>query len=324
MANLLLYSKTLARSSSASILCRALRDRGHEVLRATPTTRPTDRAVGQMMDNGSGRIDVGLSYGVSALPREYMLSSYVPDDTFWLNSPSAVGWNAHKVQMFERLARSNIPHLDWTSNRAVAQDWLDYGEVVYARRLVQAHSGKGIRIVGRTLDPVPGKIQNVLPNCNLYTKAWPDNNTIWGRIREYRVYISGEIAVGLTEKRRYGRERLAEAGIDRDCFYNRAVRTNANGWVFAHSDMRCSREQAAVIMGVGEVTANAMRLGVGAVDVIVSYTRDYTTLRDIRVIETNTSISLRDAPTTTNLIVNGVHNFLQEWDEESEGDEAEW
>lgn len=328
MANLLVYSKTLSRTSSASILCNAVRERGHVVVRATPRRRPSAEEMLEVHDTESGRVDVALSYGVSATPNNYVLRDYARLETVWLTSLRAVGWNAHKTQMFRRLTSRGIPHVPWTDSLYTARNWLDNGETVLARRLLQSHSGNGITLVNREYRPEVGRLDNNLPRCNLYTKAWPDNNTPWGRVREYRVYISGEHAVGLTEKRRYSRQRLFDAGIDRDCPYNRLVRTNGNGWVFAHNDMRCSREQATTIMMLGELTAHAMSLGVGAVDIIVTYDRDYENLLDMRVIETNSSINLRDAPTTTNLIVDGIINFLDEWDApvdeyEEEGGEYE-
>jgi len=64
-----------------------------------------------------------------------------------LNCPDAVLRAVNKKRAFEIWAGLNVSTVPWTANKAVAQEWLDAGSTVVARKLLTSHEGNGIVIV---------------------------------------------------------------------------------------------------------------------------------------------------------------------------------
>lgn len=147
--------------------------------------------------------------------------------------------------------------------------WLDEGEVVYARKLLQSHSGKGLVRVK------PGE---VLPDAPLYTKG------ITGKFREYRVHFFNGKIIAVQIKRRMSAESMAERGIvPPDEETRSAVRVYRNGWVFCVNNVNLSDRSR-------EVCKEAMlacQAGTGCVDILVKGNEDTF------VIETNSAPALR-------------------------------
>ena len=123
-------------------------------------------------------------------------------------------------------------------------------------------------------------------NAQLYTKVFTGPI-----VREYRCYIVAGRCVDIAEKRRYTPERRQELDIEATV-YTKLIRANHNGWAFCRHNWTASVDARERIKTAATTTAQYFGLGWGAVDMIASYTKPDKELIDIRVIETNSAISL--------------------------------
>ena len=89
-----------------------------------------------------------------------------------LNCPDAVLRAINKRLAFNIWASQHVSTVPWTANKAVAQEWLDEGHTVVARKILTGHEGDGIVIVE------PGQ---KLVDAPLYTHYIP-------KVREYRIH----------------------------------------------------------------------------------------------------------------------------------------
>jgi hypothetical protein len=258
-----ILTRTKAKANFSSILEDELTSRGINCYRVTSNHTPARR-----VEN----IKAIINYGNSTVPAWV---DRIPRRAVWLNSPSQIVHSSHKIRMFQSLSAAGIPCVPTTTSQAEAQDWLDRGDDVFSRTVLTGHSGAGI-----VLSP-----PDPLPSCPLYTKRIGGEN-----IREYRAWFVNGQCIDLAEKQRYSAERREAASIG-DGEYERKVRTNANGWVFARDNMRFTDQQF--------ITNNvlpAIPLVWGCVDLLINYsTNRYW------VIETNTAPGLRDSRTKTSL-----------------------
>lgn len=151
----------------------------------------------------------------------------LPINVEWVgNTPNAVAVLSNKRKMFRSFAAHDIPCLEWTVSKKDAEDWLDNGHVVYARRVLQGHSGEGIERVLNFVD---------LPDAPLYTKG------ITGKFREYRVHVANSKVIAVQIKRRMSADKMAEMGIVPPNEETRsAVRVYRNGWVFCVNNVNLS------------------------------------------------------------------------------------
>jgi hypothetical protein len=233
-------------------------------------------------------VDTVINYGVSATP---VWVDRLPRHVRWINTLDTVHVSAHKLRSFRELYDLSVPILDWTVDYNEAAYWLAEGCTVVTRGRLQGARGQGI-----VLSP-PDRLPT---HAGLYTKLFTGDN-----VREYRVYVVGGHAIDVTEKRRWSRARLTEAGIDRNDPYTKLIRTNGNGWVFARNTMDATEEHLVTIRALAEQCASAIDLGLGAVDIIVQFT-DSGKLLDARVVEPNTSVSLVGDRTTRQRIADAL------------------
>lgn len=157
-----------------------------------------------------------------------------------VNSYEAVNRASNKLETFRALQDFvDIP--DYTTNKAVAESWLDTDKVcVVARAKLRGHSGEGITLHGKG---------SVLPDVPLYTRYIP-------KMKEYRLHVMNGDVFFVQEKKR----RLDVPDDD----VNWQVRNHANGFNYANQDVQLPphAEHHAV------AAIAALNLDFGAVDMI--------------------------------------------------------
>lgn len=277
MRNVFILARSKARGNSSHALELALRERGIDAYRCTARRVPA-RDIRQAT--------VIIDYGVGTVP---VWQGRVRPGTRWLNTPDTVRTSANKIRTQRALERAGVPCVESTTVREEAERWLEQGETVVSRTVLEGCRGAGI-----VLSP-----PDPLPEARLYTKLFS------GRVREYRAYIVGGRTIDVTQKRRWSRERTDAAGIDRDDPYTKLIRTNGNGWVFARNSIDASDEVLEAVRALGTQCAEAINLGVGAVDIVVRTNR-LGQMLGIAVVEPNTSVSLVGDRTTRSIMANAI------------------
>lgn len=225
--------------------------------------------------------DLIINYGSSSCPIT------AEGEHTLLNTAEAVGRATHKRTFFQQVARYNdtvgaelqVPLCDWTVSRDEAQAWRTEGSsVVYARTVLQGHSGEGIVVVTGT--------DGALPNAPLFTKG------ITGSRREYRIHVfNGEVILVQKKQRRNGYLENPD--------YSDEVRNLNGGWVFGVSTANPSS-------AVHRAAVNAVRaigLDFGAVDIIATGRQGNES--DVYVLEINTAPG-QEGDTTTQRYVAAV------------------
>ena len=258
------------RNNSSWLLLQQLKANGVRCCRVLATRYPNVEPA---------RCRAIINYGVGRTPIWlHMIGTDVP----WYNTIDTVQASANKARMTELLRSAGCNHLESTGVPSTAMQWLREGRTVVSRTILGGCKGKGI-----VLSP-----PDPMPNARLYTKLFSGP-----RVREYRVYIVAGQAIDFTEKRRWSVARTNAAGIDRNNPYTKLIRCNRNGWVFARNNLDATAEHRDIIERAAEEAARAFSMGVGAIDMIVSYTEDRE-LIEVAVVETNTSVGLNGAATT--------------------------
>jgi glutathione synthase/RimK-type ligase-like ATP-grasp enzyme len=166
-------------------------------------------------------------------------SSTPPAAAKVINRESIVASN--KLATFMILQTSplvnNIP--EWTTYPAIAKEWLTKGKRVFARTILNGHSGNGII-------NVKGK-DGILPDAPLYVEYVPKS-------AEYRVHVCNGEAFLIQQKKKKAGEEVKD----------KYIRSHKNGYVFCKHDLE-------VPDGLCELAVRAVQILVldfGAVDII--------------------------------------------------------
>lgn len=248
-------------SDSVTALVAALRARDVEVVRLRRVGSNFRGRAGDLIVNwGNSNIDLSGITGAGSL----------------LNPPAAIRRASHKTTAFEAMrSAGNVPLVESTTRRQEAQAWLAAGHTVYARTVLQGHSGEGIVVCAQTAPADLGQIQfsDTLVQAPLYTKAITDQR------REFRIHVMNGVITFVQQKRRAD-------GWQQNPQYSNIVRNHSTGWIYAQQSVEPN--QAAKDAAIRAV--QALGLNFGAVDVITR--RD-----EAWVLEVNTAPGL----TGTNL-----------------------
>lgn len=179
--------------------------------------------------------DTVINWGSSQLPQSLLGAGRI------INAPVEVARASNKLSFFNRLSDFEVPVPEWTSDKEVAEAWLDDGCVVVARTTLNGHSGRGIVIVEPDDD---------LPNAPLYTKYFKKKH-------EYRVHVGfGEI-IDIQKK-----VRRQDTPVDE---VNWQVRNLDGGFIYARNDV----ELPTVVQDAVNAASQAWSaLDFGAYDVI--------------------------------------------------------
>jgi len=142
-----------------------------------------------------------------------------------------------KLTQLNNFNRDNIPCPEFTTDRAVAEGWINEGCVVMCRTLLMSSEGKGI---------VVAETREQLVNARLYTKYFKKKE-------EYRVHVLNGQVIDVQQKRK-------KRGNDANDAH---IRNLSNGYVFCRDGI--TRPE-----GIEELAIRAVRsLGysLGAVDI---------------------------------------------------------
>lgn len=180
-----------------------------------------------------------------------------------LNNPDAVSVAGNKLSTFKVLEAAGVAIPEFTTNRSVAQTWIDDDEKVVERHNLRGSSGEGIRIVSSDDEDT----ETYLTQAPLYTKYIP-------KTAEYRVHIFKGQVIDFVQKKRV----LAE---NRDETYNPYISSMEHGWVFSRTEV--VEVPSAKRLALAAVVA--LKLDFGAVDILFYEGRSY-------VLEVNTAPGL--------------------------------
>jgi hypothetical protein len=227
------------------------------------------------------RLDVIINWG----SRSDNLSTLVQSARL-LNTVSAVNTAALKDKTYLALYEAGVRQLDTTSSRTVAEAWVAEGEGVFARTVVNGHSGEGIVYVAldqpENLGPVDFSHQ--IPQAPLYTKA------VNSPFKEYRVHVFKGEVIAIQQKRRQNGWRELDT-------YSHIVRNHGNGWVYATSGIEPSNDM--LLQSLDAV--KACGLDFGAVDILMKSEKAY-------VVEVNTAPGL-GSPTTLDAYTKAIVEY---------------
>src|SRR5690606_26102360 len=84
----------------------------------------------------------------------------------FINKPEAVKIAQNKLESYKLFPEAICPL--FTTDKAVAQAWLNEGKTILVRRMLRASQGQGIEIYERSLNNTPN-----LPNAPLYVQYIP-------------------------------------------------------------------------------------------------------------------------------------------------------
>lgn len=190
-----------------------------------------------------------------------------------LNPPAAIRRASLKTDAFRLMAEQGVNTTEFTTDAAVAQRWMDDGNLVYARTRLQGHSGEGIVMAHRRPETIEGvggafEVHGNLPRAPLYTKG------ITAQRREFRIHVMNGTVTYVQQKKR-------ENNWRENANYSNVVRNYHTGWIYATSGIQ---PNDAALNGAMAAVA-ALGLDFGAVDVI-------TRGNDAWVLEVNTAPGL--------------------------------
>ena len=166
-----------------------------------------------------------------------------------LNPITAVERAAGKLTTFRQLAATNVNTVPFTTNKQLAKQWLDSGEIVIARLFTNSSKGRGIKVLGR------GEWVDA-PLYTLYIQA-----------EEYRVHVVGGKVIDLQKKK-------CKTDVEAHPF----IKNLDNGWAF------CKTNTTAPLNVYTTATQAVENLGLdfGAVDMLCKEGQAY-------VLEVNTA-----------------------------------
>jgi glutathione synthase/RimK-type ligase-like ATP-grasp enzyme len=193
-----------------------------------------------------------------------------------LNNPLYVEVAGNKLAALRRMEVQDVNVPEFTTDRATASGWLGNQEIVVARQLLRASSGRGIVLMHTDADMVAAP---------LYTKYVKKR-------AEYRIHIFRRQVIHQSQKRMMARERRPDG-------FEARIRNHDNGWVFCHEDV--SPPQQVIDQSIA--ACDALELDFGAVDVVWNEYHQKAT-----VLEVNTAPGLEGATLTA--YVNAIRGEL--------------
>lgn len=221
------------------------------------------------------RDDVLVNWGNSSIDMgRFARIQGVIEPDFILNPPQSIANASNKKKSFELMQEGGVKLVEFTTNKAEAQAWVDAGVLVYARTKLQGHSGEGIVAVHKQPETVVHAgaafpVDRLLPNAPLYTKG------ITVQRREFRIHVFGGEVVYVQQKKR-------SADFQENPNYSNVVRNYHTGWIYATNEIRPNASS----LVEAKKAVEALGLDFGAVDVI-------TRGEEAWVLEVNTAPGLQ-------------------------------
>jgi len=164
-----------------------------------------------------------------------------------LNHPSKVDLATDKILSFEVFQQEGVPIPEFTKRRSQAIEWLEDGKMVFARKILNSHSGRGIQI----MDPDHPDTWEGTNGCPLFVKYIPKKD-------EYRVHVVRGNVIDV-QRKGLRAELQGTEGV------NFKIRNLSNGFVFVRNDGRVTPD---CVLNAGRQAVEALGLDFGAADVI--------------------------------------------------------
>lgn len=163
----------------------------------------------------------------------------------------------NKLNTLRVLTSEGVSTLEFTRDSNEAKRWIDQGEFVYARTVLDGHSGAGIAIMN--------SITGFTTTAPLYTKG------VIGA-SEYRVHVFNRKAIDIQKKKR--RAENESDGL---------IKNLDNGWVFCRENITAPKS----VYDTAIKAVSTLGLDFGAVDIIWSTSHNKSI-----VLEVNTAPGL--------------------------------
>lgn len=219
-------------------------------------------------------------------------------DDFILNKPEAVAVAANKLRTLQLLTESGVPTVPWTTMKSDAEFWANTLNKVYARHVLDGHSGEGIEVIQPNENLEAGRMQDIanelyelgrnalaesveaqieltiseVPDAPLYTLGVENHG-------EYRVHVfDGEVILYQKKSRRVDDDGnvITADGEEAD------VRNLASNWIYRTGNLnRLERVEELALNAVA-----SLGLDFGAVDIIMDENGE------VYVLEINTAPGL--------------------------------
>lgn len=218
-----------------------------------------------------------INWGNSHRPDWAFSSNGVPDIAIF-NDPESVAVASNKLLTLQTLLESDVPTVDFTSDRVTANRWLDEGSKVFIRTKLTGHSGDGIEVLDGPYEP-----DMTVKNAPLYTRGVFNTG-------EYRVHVfDGDVILYQKKSRRVDEETgevVTAEGAEAD------VRNLASNWVYRTGNLnRLERVEDLALSAV-----QALGLDFGAVDIIKDQDGN------VFVLEVNTAPGISNTETSDSYI----------------------
>lgn len=192
-----------------------------------------------------------------------------------INHPSRVDIAVDKLKSFQAFRDANVSHPEFTNSRATAVQWLEAGDMVFARTQLRASSGRGIVI----MDPEHQDTWET--NAQLYVKYMKKKH-------EYRVHVVNGQVID-TQRKALRAEHKGDADV------NYKIRNLANGFVFVRNDANGEPHQVPqCVLDTGRQAVLALGLDFGAADVLYNQSENRA-----YAIEVNTAPGLQGQTVTS-------------------------
>lgn len=185
-----------------------------------------------------------VNWGVGELPNWRQRSLTIS------NSPASVAVMSNKLRTFEALNAARVAHLQFTTSRTTAAEWMREDGKVVVRGTLTGHSGAGIQIIR----------EGTIPQAPLYTRYFKKQ-------AEYRVHVAfGSVILIQQKKKRNG-----YTGNDP---LDDLVRVHDRGWIFSVNNLACDLGNYRNQLNQLALAAIASVAGAnhGAVDILVRHT----------------------------------------------------
>lgn len=183
--------------------------------------------------------------GVAFIETKVVGSRYVPKPHH-----KQIQWgvpHGGKLAQLTNLRDNGVPISDFTTEADVARQWVEGGDRILCRTVLNGHGGAGIVLVQ------PNRPDEVVP-APLYVKYVPKQ-------REFRVHC---VKVGHDQWQYKVREKRRRDGWQELEGFNKYVRNHDNGWVFCDN---LRDECPPALTDVSKQAVEALNLGIGAVDI---------------------------------------------------------
>lgn len=235
---------------------------------------------------------VVVNWGNSRIPTWYT------DNTHILNTPNAVASASNKLMALTALEEAGVEHVPFTIDKEEVEEWFEDGATkVYARKVLNGHSGEGIEVIKShpdvfELDKIALQLRLLgyndeaerverrtiglfpeIPDAPLYTKGIENRG-------EYRVHVFLGRVILYTKKSR----RVQDGEVDTPEENEADVRNLDTGWVYRADNLnRLERVETLAIRAI-----DALGLDFGAVDIIMDQDKN------VYVLEINTAPGMEE------------------------------